>query len=94
MKQTGRLVGLAAMAFSLACSGGSGGEERDGRRASGTASGTLSIAVIPKGTSRVLAEHPRGRLIEAARGRVGASDLAAAPCARTTATARYRKWAS
>ena len=51
MKQTGRLVVLAAVAFSLACTGGGSGTS--GGAASSPAADTLKIAVIPKGTSHV-----------------------------------------
>jgi ribose transport system substrate-binding protein len=65
MKQTGRLVVLAALAVSLACAGGGSGTSGGGTGA--PASGTLSIAVIPKGTSHVFWQSIHAGAVKAAR---------------------------
>jgi len=65
MKQTGRLVVLAALIVSLACTGGSGSGTSGG--AGGPASGTLKIAVIPKGTSHVFWQSIHAGAVKAAR---------------------------
>ncbi|PYQ40567.1 MAG: sugar ABC transporter substrate-binding protein [Acidobacteria bacterium] len=68
MKQTGRLA-VAALAVSLACTGGSGGRGSgtSGGAGGGPASGTLSIAVIPKGTSHVFWQSIHAGAVKAAR---------------------------
>jgi ribose transport system substrate-binding protein len=68
MKRTGRLVVLAVMVVSLACTGGSGGGSgTSGGAGGGTASGTLKIAVIPKGTSHVFWQSIHAGAVKAAR---------------------------
>jgi len=68
MKRTRRVVMVAALALSFACSGGSGGGSGTSGAASGApASGTLSIAVIPKGTSHVFWQSIHAGAVKAAR---------------------------
>ena len=55
-----------AMAISLACSGG-GGSRRQCSRDDRPAAGTLTIAVIPKGTSHVFWQSIHAGAVKAAR---------------------------
>jgi ribose transport system substrate-binding protein len=64
MKQTWRLVVLAAVAVAVGCSGGGGGADGGGGR---PASGKLTIAVIPKGTSHVFWQSIHAGAVKAAR---------------------------
>src|SRR6185436_7261150 len=67
MKRTRRLVVVAAMALSFACSGSGGGSGTSGAASSAPASGALSIAVIPKGTSHVFWQSIHAGAVKAAR---------------------------
>jgi ribose transport system substrate-binding protein len=67
MKQTGRLVVLAALAISLACGGGGGGQGSSGGATSSPAADTLKIAVIPKGTSHDFWQSIHAGAVKAAR---------------------------
>jgi ribose transport system substrate-binding protein len=67
MKQVGRLVVLAAMVVSLACTGGGGAGAGGGATSGAPAAGTLSIAVIPKGTSHVFWQSIHAGAVKAAR---------------------------
>jgi ribose transport system substrate-binding protein len=68
MKRTRRLAVAAALVLSFACSGGSGGGSgTSGAASSAPASGALSIAVIPKGTSHVFWQSIHAGAVKAAR---------------------------
>ncbi len=63
MTQTPRLLALAVLVTSLACTGGGTGSGGTG----GARAGTLTIAVIPKGTSHVFWQSIHAGAVKAAR---------------------------
>jgi ribose transport system substrate-binding protein len=68
MKQSGRLVALAALTLGLACggSGGGGGGSASPAAEGGKGAEALTIAVIPKGTSHVFWQSIHAGAVKAA----------------------------